>query len=337
MWEQRLRQGRRGAQLRPFCEQARVGAREYSRPLQRALSDFGADHSFAEAAKKMHEHYGVDLPASGARDCTLAHAKAMGAVKHPIAKQPAKILVTEMDGTMLPIVKTQTGPGVDGRKNKELFWREARLCFARPLDAVDGVYGATFGTVQIAGLLWREVALAAGLGAQTHVHGLGDGAIWIESTFREQFGTGKDSQATYMVDFHHVSDYLAAAALVVAPQANKDWLHQQQDRLRQNQVAIVLNSLAPHLEPAGQKEAPVRSAHSYIDERQGQMDYAGALAEGWPIGSGEVEGGHRHVLQKRLKIAGAWWLENNAERMLQLRTVRANGDWDRYWAECAKN
>jgi hypothetical protein len=81
----------------------------------------------------------------------------------------------------------------------------------------------------------------------------------------------------------------------------------------------------------------VRSAHSYIDERQEQMDYAGALAKGLPIGSGEVEGGHRHVLQKRLKIAGAWWLEANAERMLQLRTVRANGDWDRYWTEAAKN
>lgn len=323
--------------MRPFCEQARIGAREYSRPLQRALTDFGADHSFAEAAKKMREHYGVDLPASSARDCTLAHAKVIGAVRHPIPKQPAKILVTEMDGTMLPIVKTRTGPGVDGRKTKELFWREARLCFARPLDAVDGVYGATFGTVQMAGLLWREVAQAAGLGPQTYVHGLGDGAVWIESTFKEQFGAGKDSQASYTVDFHHVSDYLAAAALVVSPQANKDWLHEQQERLRQNQIATVLNRLAPHLEPDGQKEAPVRSAHSYIDERQDQMDYAGALAKGLPIGSGEVEGGHRHVLQKRLKIAGAWWLEPNAERMLQLRTARANGDWDRYWDQCAKN
>lgn len=337
MREQRLRQGRRGAQVRPFCEQAQIRAREYSRPLQRALSDFGADHSFAEATKKMREHYGVELPASGARDCTLAHAKAIGAVRHTPPKQPAKTLVTEMDGTMLPVVKTQSGPGVDGRKQKELFWREARLCCARPLEAVDGVYGATFGTVQVAGLLWREVAQAAGLGASTHVHGLGDGAPWIESTFKEQFGTGKDSQATYTVDFHHVSDYLAAAALVVAPQTNKDWLHEQQQCLRENQIAVVLNRLAPHQEPAEQKEAPVRSAHSYIDQRQEQMDYAGALAKGLPIGSGEVEGGHRHVLQKRLKIAGAWWLEANAERMLQLRTVRANGDWDKYWAEGAKN
>jgi hypothetical protein len=335
--EQRLRQGRRGAQVRPFCQQAKIGSREYSLPLQRALTDFGADHSFVEAVKKLHEHYGIELPASSVRACTLVHAKASGAVQHQAPKRQVETLITEMDGTMLPIVKTQSGPGRDGRKGKELFWREARLCLARPLDALEGVYGATFGTVQVAGLLWRQVAEAAGLGPRTRVHGLGDGADWIASTFQEQFGTGKDSGATYTVDFHHVSDYLAAAAQVVAPQGNKDWLHQQQQSLRRSKVSEVLRTLEPHQEPEQQKEAPVRSAHGYIHERQQYMDYAGALAAGLPIGSGEVEGGHRHVLQKRLKIAGAWWLERSAECMLQLRTVRANGDWDKYWTEIAKN
>jgi hypothetical protein len=335
--EQRLRQGRRGAQVRPFCEQAQIGARGYSLPLQRALTDFGADHSFVEATRKVREHYGVELPASSVRERTLAHAKASGAVQHEAAQRSVKTLITEMDGTMLPIVATQTGPGLDGRKGKELSWREARLCLARPLEAVDAVYGATFGTVQIAGMLWRQVAEAAGLGPQTWVHGLGDGAIWIASSFQEQFGAGKDSRATYMVDFHHVSDYLAAAAPIIAPERNKDWLHQQQQCLLESKVGEVLHSLKPHLEPTQQEEAPVRSAYGYMDERQHYMDYATARAAGLPIGSGEVEGGHRHVLQKRLKIAGAWWLETNAERMLQLRTVRANGDWDKYWAEIAKN
>jgi hypothetical protein len=323
--------------VRPFCEQAQIEARAYSLPLQRVLTDFGADHSFVEASQKVREHYGVEVPASSVRQCTLTHAKASGAVEHEAPKQHVSTLVTEMDGTMLPIVETKIGPGLDGRKDKQLYWREARLCLARPLDAVDGVYGATFGTVQLAGLLWHQVAEGAGLNPQTRVHGLGDGAAWIVNTFQEQFSTGKDSQATYTVDFHHVSDYLAAAAQVVAPGRNKDWLHEQQELLLQNKASQVLRTLEPRLEPAQQKEAPLRSAHGYIVERQKYMDYAGARAAGLPIGSGEVESGHKHVLQKRLKIAGAWWLERNAERMLQLRTVRANGDWDKYWAEIAKN
>ena len=271
------------------------------------------------------------------RESILAHVKASGAVQPEAPQQPVKTLITEMDGTLLPIVTTKTGAGLDGRKGKELSWREARLCLARPLEAVDAVYGATFGTAPIAGLLWRQVAEAARLGPHTWVHGLGDGASWIASSFQEQFGAGKDARAAYMIDFHHVSDYLAAAAPSIAPERNKDWLHQQQQFLLESKVGEVLHNLKPHLEPTPQKEAPVRSAYGYMDERQHDMDYAAARAAGLPIGSGEVEGGHRHVLQKRLKIAGAWWLETNAERMLQLRTVRANGDWNKYWAEIAKN
>ena len=337
MLEQRLRQGRRGAQVRPFCQQAKIRFRGYSLPLQRVLTDFGADHSFAEATRKVQEHYGIELPASSVRERTLAHAKASGSVQHQAPKGPVETLLTEMDGTMLPIVQTQAGPGLDGRKGKQLLWREARLCLARPVAVVDAVYGATFGTVQIAGLLWRQVAGQAGLGPATRVHGLGDGAPWIVTTFQEQFGTGKGSRATYTVDFHHVSDYLAAAAQVLAPERNKDWLPQQQELLLENKLNTVLSSLQPHLEPEEQKEAPVRSAHGYMSQRQPYMDYAAARSAGLPIGSGEVESAHKHVLQKRLKIAGAWWLERNAETMLQLRTVRANGDWEKYWAELAKN
>jgi len=277
--EQRLRVGRRGAQVRPFCQQAQISVRGYSLPLQRVMTDFGADHSFAKAAKKVREHYGFELPSSSVRQRTLAHAQASGAVQHQAPKQPVPVLITELDGTMLPMVAAKTGPGLDGRKGKELFSREARLCLARPSEAVDAVYGATFGTVQIAGLLWRQVAEAAGLGPQTRVPGMGDGAGWIVNTFQEQFGTGKDSEATYTVDFHHVSDYLAAAP-VLAPKRNKEWLHQQQGLLLENKVGEVLRTLESHLEPAQQEEAPVRSAHGYISERQQYMDYAGAKAAG---------------------------------------------------------
>jgi len=335
--EQRLRQGRRGAQVRPFCEQAQIHSHAYSRPLQRALADFGADESFEQASGKVREHYGIEVPVSGVRQQTLQHAHAIGKVEHAAPPQPVATLITETDGCMLPIVTPSADPEVDHRKGKQLSWREARLCTARPKDAVDSVYGATFGTPKIVGLVWHATAVAAGLGPETSVHGLGDGALWIVSTFAEQFGVGPEANAKFTIDFHHVSDYLAAAALVVAPHRNKDWLHEQQDHLRVNQAGVVLERLAPNLEPSGQKEAPVRSAYGYMSERQDHLDYAGALAAGLPIGSGEVESGHRHVLQKRLKIAGAWWLERHAQAMLQLRVVRANQDWDKYWSNLQNN
>jgi hypothetical protein len=301
------------------------------------LTDFGAEESFIKAAQRVREHYGIEISASAARMHTLGHARAIGAVKHEPPQPPVQTLITEMDGCMLPLVETVADVQADRRKGKQLSWQEARLCCARDKDKVDCVYGATFGSVNLAGMLWREVACAAGLGEETYVHGLGDGAPWIVSTFVDQFGTGQDSHAAYTIDFHHVSDYLAAAAQAVASQSNKDWLHQQQGRLLENRVDRVLKTLEKNLESPDQKETPVRSAYRYIRERQGHMDYAGARAAGLPIGSGEVESGHRHVLQKRLKIAGAWWLKPHAQAMLQLRTVRANQDWDKYWAGITAN
>jgi hypothetical protein len=331
--EQRLRVGRRGKQVRPFCQTAQISQRAYSRPLQRALTDFGAEESFRRATEKVREHYGIDVGASAARTQTLVHAKAIGAVEHAPPGQPVQTLISQLDGSMIPMVKTGLSEDGDKRKKKELYWREVRLCCARPKDALDCVYGATLGSMNIAGLLWHETARAAGLGPQTHVHGLGDGATCIMNTFAEQFG----AQGKYTVDFWHVSEYLGEAAKVVAPQTNKDWLHEQQDRLLHNEVEGVLKVLAGQAEPKDQDEAPVRSAYDYIKGRQDHLDYAGAKAAELPIGSGEIEGGHRHVIQERLKITGAWWLEQTAEWMLQLRTKRASKDWDKYWSELAKN
>ena len=332
MLEQRLRQGRIGAQVRPFCEAAQISHRAYSLPLQRALTDFGAEESFGRATEKMREHYGIELGASAARKQTLIHAKAIGAVQHSPPKQPVKTLISAMDGSMIPMVKTGGDEQLDRRKAKELYWREVRLCCARPKEAVEGVYGATLGSIQVAALLWHETARAAGLGPQTHVHGVGDGALCIMNSFAEQFGT----QGKYTLDFWHVSEYLGAAAKVVAPK-EKQWLHEQQDKLLHNEVEEVLQILQGKLEPDEQEEAPVRAAHDYLKKRKDHLDYAAAKADGLPIGSGEIEGGHRHVIQERLKITGAWWLEQTAEWMLQLRTKRASKDWEKYWSELKNN
>jgi hypothetical protein len=62
-----------------------------------------------------------------------------------------------------------------------------------------------------------------------------------------------------------------------------------------------------------------------------QLDYKTAIENKLPIGSGEIETAHRYVIQKRLKTPGAWWLEDNASKMLALRVNRANHEWDLYW------
>lgn len=318
--------GRRGASYRPFCVDRGVSNRGYSGPLQRAVTDFGADESFGAAAAKMREHYRIDIPVGAVRRHTLLHGKKIAALSDKPVADRSEQLVTQMDGSMIPVM--EPGGGSDRRKGKQLYWREARLCLARGADRQQACYGATLGSSEVAGWVWQQVAQMAGWTPQSRVHGVGDGAPWIVEKFTDYFG----GQGSYLIDFWHVSEYLSAAGDKIAPPGKAvAWRHRQQGRLLENKVAAVLRSMRDHCEPEQAEEFPVRAAWNYLSERAHHLDYAGARQKALPIGSGEVEGGHRHVIQERLKLSGCWWKEINANSMLNLRTARANNLWTQYW------
>lgn len=327
--EQVLRVSRRGRLVRPFCEQAGVKSHGYSRRLQRVLVDFGAESSFEKSVERVKEHYRITIPAASLRQQTLAHGRAMVSIPDAKNAKAAGQIITQMDGSMIPVM--EPGPE-DGRKGKKLFWREVRLCCARPPGQARALYAATLGSAETASWFWREIAQAAGLKPKTLVHGVGDGAPWIVEKFTDNFGW----QGSYLVDFYHLSQYLAAAAPQTSAAQQKKWLHRQQARLLNNQVPKVLRNLEGRLEPQSVLEAPVRAAYTYVSSRIKHLDYRKAQRHQWPIGSGEIESAHGHVVQDRLKLSGCWWKETNASAMLNLRVGRANDLWRSYW-ERAKN
>ena len=324
--EQLLRLGRGGTEFRPFCREARVKHRGYSRRLQRVLTDFGSEVSFGQAVCRLREHYAIEVPVAAVRQQTLHHGKAIATLATADAAKPACQLITQMDGSMIPVM--QPGSGEDARQGRSLFWREVRLCSARPEGQTTALYGATLGSVETAAWLWRATAQAAGLGDPTRVHGVGDGAPWIADKFQENF----EGQGRYLLDFYHVSEYLAAAATVIKPKHPKRWCQRQQGRLLENKLASVLRALQPHREAESTVVQPVNAAYQYLHKRRAHLDYAAARRQGLPIGSGEIESGHRHVIQQRLKLAGCWWKETHAQAMLNLRVARANNLWNSYWS-----
>ena len=327
-----------GHLLRPFSLPAGVKARAYSLPLQRRMTDFGADESFSKACEKMEEHYGITIPVSAMRSITEAHAQEIKDNEQLETDIPDKrgveYVIAEMDGTMIPIVDTfeksdEEGKAIDKRKTREVRWTEARLALAHPKSSLTPVFGATLGDQDEAGNQLAHCAILSGAGEQSKLHCVGDGAPWICDQVDRVFGP----QAGFLIDFYHLCDYLAAASKICAPDHPSAWMEEQKQRMKENNTFDVLNALKPHIEPDSvpDKDAPVRKCYRYIKNRPGQFDYKGALETDLPIGSGEIESAHRYVIQERLKIAGAWWKEDNAQNMLGLRTLRANNDWDDYW------
>jgi hypothetical protein len=322
-----------GKLKRPFVESAQVRCRGYSGPLQRAITDFGADTAFGQVAAKLAEHYGITLPPGTAAVITEHHARALReADTLPLSgtRVAPLTLIAETDGSMIPMVETgkPADPTADKRKHRTLFWKEARLCLVRRPDELEPTFAVTLGDASVAGTALKRLALAAGLNRRTRVHGLGDGALWIAEQIEIQFG----AQGTYLIDFYHLCDYLAAAAPSCATDSAL-WVSRQKERFKAGKLATVMAVLATHVEPDSipNEQAPVRACQRYIANRPGQFNYRAAIAADLPIGSGEVESAHRYVIQKRLKLPGAWWAAHNAQAMLNLRTMRANHRWRDYW------
>jgi hypothetical protein len=300
--------------------------------LERALTDFGCEHSFAKAAGRVQEHYGFDLSVSAIRKATLKHAQRAREKLEDQYAQPFRTLpsvgaehvIAEADGTMICTVAP--GPR-QGKRPRQ--WKEMRLVAAQALGKVATVYAATFGEVAEVGRRWGHCARAAGWGLHSQIHALGDGAEWIRLQTQEVFR----SQGQYLCDFFHVSEYLGDAAPGCRPYAPDYWRRTQQQRLKRGASTLVIQTLAEHLEPQGtpEEDAPVRNGHRYLTNRTDCLDYPRAIRLGLPIGTGLIESGHRHVLQARLKNAGTAWLADHADRIANLRVLRTNGHWNNLW------
>lgn len=267
------------------------------------------------------------------RSVTLAHAKRAGEMLEGdnaesfriLPKRGAAFVVAEADGTMICTV--EGGRARNERRPRQ--WKEMRLVAARAQGEVEATYGATFGSVEEVGRRWGHCTRDAGWALESCIHVVADGAEWIRLQSQETFG----NQAQLLVDFYHVSEYLAAAAPRCHPKNPRAWCRTQHRRLKRGEGKKVLKAMETHIEArtVSDEEAFVRNAYRYLANRLDCIDYPRAIAHELPIGSGLIESGHKHVLQARLKRSGAAWLAPNADAIAQLRVLRANHRWDSFW------
>ena len=123
-----------------------------------------------------------------------------------------------------------------------------------------------------------------------------------------------------------MDEYLTAASEAVGPdEAGEGRYRGWKDKLLVGAAKEVIARPAGLHGKKPEKEE-VETCLCYLGNRADHLDYARALDQGLPVGSGEVESWHRSVLQKRLEKTGAWWTKPNAETMAQLKTLQANGD-----------
>ena len=142
---------------------------------------------------------------------------------------------------------------------------------------------------------------------------------------------------TMVIDFIHVLEYLWKAAWSFFDKgepAAEEWVADQARKVlrgKSAQVAAGIRRRATTYGYSPAERAGADEAARYLDNKKDYLGYATALAKGWPIATGVIEGAARWLVKDRMDITGARWGLEGAEAILKLRALIASGDFDAYW------
>ncbi|MEU2624941.1 ISKra4 family transposase [Streptomyces sp. NPDC007157] len=140
-----------------------------------------------------------------------------------------------------------------------------------------------------------------------------------------------------LLDFVHVAEYTWTAAHAFHPVGSREAETWAADKLtailagQAGRAATEMTAQAAAEQLSATRRDAVTTCARYLTGHLDQLHYDTALAAGWPIATGAVEGACRHLIADRLDITGARWGLDGAEAVLQLRALITNGDFEDYW------
>lgn len=161
----------------------------------------------------------------------------------------------------------------------------------------------------------------------------------IEAITAQAAARGVD--VTILVDYLHVAGYVwdAAKALFCTDTTAgmtlaRTWVHERSRMILHGRALEVADRIRTRVRDSKLTTAQRKSAleaATYLTNKAPHLDYPTALARGWPIATGVIEGACRHLVQDRMDITGARWGLDTAQAVLTLRAIATTGDLAQYW------
>jgi hypothetical protein len=346
-----------GKSARPLHGCIGTDRERWSLQVQEAVVDLASDESCGNAVRKLRRHHpGVVMERTSALRLLHEHGtrarqfiqEKLTAAVNDACKEGHKgnlvELEVEFDGGMTPVATLEhieTKPGQEPertpirglpKRQRVCRWEETklglvqvpgevtRLYSVRPTNELDEAFDDLFA-----------LACFKGWGPTTEVRGIADGARHIRPRMADAFN---GSHFRFILDRPHAKEHLSDAAELMqtagAIESKEAPAAEAIKRIEAGRTAEVVAELRAAFERTGQDE--LRKEANYFERNQDAMDYGTYRERGWSTASSEAESGHRHVVQVRLKISGAWWHPDNVANILALRMLKANDWWDEYWA-----
>jgi hypothetical protein len=334
----------------------------YSDLLMECAEELAVDSAYDKAVHVLTRLLGVDVSVLAVETAVAEHSQAvLPFYAHRAAfprREEGRILVAQADGKGVPLVrdeappaKVRRGKGDKKTRKKEAIavalytiapyprspqdvvaalFREDTPPAKRPAPQHKQVFASLDGKAAALRRLARWATQRDGPHIRQHV-ALTDGAEALQDQMRRAF-----PHFTLVLDIIHVMEYVWAAGTALYGETDPqraEWVKAQAlDILssRTQQVIQRLEQKARAVSPTSQAARALRRVAGYLQRNLPYMDYARYLKNGWPIGTGVVEGTCRHLVKDRMELSGMRWTVAGAEALLALRAVHENDDWDAF-------
>jgi hypothetical protein len=321
-----------------------------------------ADSAYDKSVQVLTRLLGVTVPELALETQVTEHSQTVKAFyrQQPrfLRTEEKRILVAQADGKGVPMVHRETlSPKVrlskgDKKTRKKEAIATAVYTIAPYRRTPDDVVNALFkkGGTQprrpapchkqvFASLDGKDAAfkrLAAWVRRRTGPHirtrvALTDGAEPLQKHMR-----AKLPGFTLVLDIIHVDEHLWKAGTALYGETDVQratWVEaQMRDILSSHSDRVIerLEQKARSLPKSSSVGKVLCQVANYLRRNAEYMDYADYLRQGWPIGTGGVEGTCHHLVKDRMELSGMRWTVPGASALLALRAVNENGDWEAF-------
>lgn len=248
-------------------------------------------------------------------------------------------VIISSDGGRIRIRKTKRGQKTKkGRNRYSTYWREPKVMIIYTVTEkgemdrsyapfIDGTLKGPDTLFSLLGYYLSELNICSA----DKIVFIADGAPWIWKRLPKLFkslGLNKD-QVFEVIDFYHAVEHLGKVAAL-----RKSWNSSERKRWVKHQRKLLLTGRVTEVIAAIEELCRGRSGKAITRERNyffnniNRLNYAQLSALGLPIGSGAVESAIRRVINLRIKGPGIFWLHENAEAILMMRSFYKAGRWN---------
>lgn len=344
----------------PLDEDLSLPRRSFSDWVQERVSELSLLMPYGEATNLFSNWLGLTLPKRSSEQMNNEHSEYMRAYYEarsvPEASVSDTILVVSADGKGIPMTREDSPPpeARRGRGTKKTAKKEATVTaiytiapYKRsPDDIIRALLASSdeaaakrtrpkpsgkqlFGTLDGQETAFEQLVEQVKRREQTqlkHYVALTDGNRGLKHRVQQDL-----PQFTLIVDIIHVTEYLWQAANVLLGETNairELWMRDALACVLDDDLDTLINHLEYQLPPLSpSKQETLKKVRRYLCNNRQYMAYQTYLAQGYPIGTGVIEGACRHLVKDRFERAGMRWSKRGAQAILDLRATYLNGDW----------